>query len=313
MPDGIAVILLGVIEGVTEFLPVSSTGHLLLAENLHWLPQQSELFNTVIQCGAVLAVLLVFWKRVGELLRGWRQPASRNGLLKLVAAFALTAAGGLVVKKLGWALTRESAPVAWATLIGGCCSSWWKPGSVEGLGTTEVSWPTAIAVGVAQLLAGVFPAPRARAPPSWWRCSSVSLVRRPPSSRSCWAFPRYSRPVPSRSSRRCTTARPPRSTGVTWHRGGRGRGDRVHRGEVAPAVRADPHVRGVRLVPHRARSRDPDLRPLNRARAGSASALRLVHDGTSLAVLGSARPALEPVREVAIEVLAQSDPRAVQA
>src|SRR5262245_18854256 len=157
MSDGIAVLLLGVIEGVTEFLPVSSTGHLLLAENLHWLPQQSELFNTVIQCGAVLAVLMVFWKRAGQLLRGWREPASRNDLLKLVAAFAITAAGGLVVETLDWALTRDSAPVAWATLIGGVlfiAVEAWLRGKPR---HDEVSWATAIAVGVAQLLAGVFP------------------------------------------------------------------------------------------------------------------------------------------------------------
>jgi undecaprenyl-diphosphatase len=157
MPDGIAVLLLGVIEGVTEFLPVSSTGHLLLAENLHWLPQQSELFNTVIQCGAVLAVLLVFWKRAGELLRGWREPAAHNDLLKLVVAFAITAAGGLVVKKFGWTLTKESAPVAWATLIGGILFivvEAWLRGKPR---RDEVSWTTAIAVGAAQLLAGIFP------------------------------------------------------------------------------------------------------------------------------------------------------------
>ena len=111
----------------------------------------------MIQCGAVLAVLLVFWKRVGELLRGWRQPASRNGLLKLVAAFALTAAGGLVVKKLGWALTRESRaggvghPDRGVLFI--VVEAWLRGRPRH----DEVSWPTAIAVGVAQLLAGVFP------------------------------------------------------------------------------------------------------------------------------------------------------------
>ena len=54
IPDWLAIVLLGIIEGVTEFLPVSSTGHLLVAER--WLPRQTDLFNIVIQCGAVLAV-----------------------------------------------------------------------------------------------------------------------------------------------------------------------------------------------------------------------------------------------------------------
>ena len=61
MPDWIAVVILGIIEGITEFIPVSSTGHLLIAE--HWLPRQSDLFNVVIQCGAVIAVLPLFPQR----------------------------------------------------------------------------------------------------------------------------------------------------------------------------------------------------------------------------------------------------------
>ena len=53
MADLINVILLGIIEGITEFLPVSSTGHLLVAE--HWLGARSDTFNVVIQAGAILA------------------------------------------------------------------------------------------------------------------------------------------------------------------------------------------------------------------------------------------------------------------
>ena len=63
MPEWLAVVLLGVIEGVTEFLPVSSTGHLLLVENSQILPRQTDLFNVTIQSGAALAVLAVFGGR----------------------------------------------------------------------------------------------------------------------------------------------------------------------------------------------------------------------------------------------------------
>ena len=68
MPGWLAVTILGIIEGITEFLPISSTGHLLLVENSHLLPQQSDLFNITIQSGAALAVLAAFSARVRDLL-----------------------------------------------------------------------------------------------------------------------------------------------------------------------------------------------------------------------------------------------------
>ncbi len=161
MPDWIAVILLGIIEGVTEFLPVSSTGHLLLAEQ--WLTQHQrevlfgELFNVVIQSGAVLAVLLVFSRRVQEMAVGWRMPATRDYTVKLAAAFFITAVGGLLVKKLGWKLPTTAAPVAWATLIGGVLflivEAWLRGKLLR----DTITWPVALAIGAAQLGAGVFP------------------------------------------------------------------------------------------------------------------------------------------------------------
>ncbi len=66
MPDWLNIVLLGIIEGITEFLPVSSTGHLLIAER--WLPHQSDLFNVVIQCGAVLAVIPLFSSRFHQFI-----------------------------------------------------------------------------------------------------------------------------------------------------------------------------------------------------------------------------------------------------
>src|SRR5213592_1930634 len=108
MPLWFVVILLGMIEGITEFLPVSSTGHLLIAE--HWIAR-SELFNVVIQCGAVLAVLVVFSKRVRQLCAELEQPATRDYLLKLTAAFVLTGIGGLALKKAGFTLPKDLAPI----------------------------------------------------------------------------------------------------------------------------------------------------------------------------------------------------------
>src|SRR5882762_6676535 len=99
MPLWISIVLLGIIEGITEFLPVSSTGHLLIAE--HWLPRQTDLFNIVIQCGAVVAVIPLFSKRFHRFIYQWREPATRSYLFKLIVAFGITGCIGLILEKEG--------------------------------------------------------------------------------------------------------------------------------------------------------------------------------------------------------------------
>src|SRR6476660_1040318 len=117
MPDLFNAIRLGIIEGITEFLPVSSTGHLLIAE--HWLGSRSDLFNIAIQAGAILAVVVIYWPRLWSLLVGFAQKANRDYALKLIVAFLVTGVLGLAVKKLGFQLPETLAPVAWALLVGG--------------------------------------------------------------------------------------------------------------------------------------------------------------------------------------------------
>lgn len=162
MPEWFEVIILGIIEGITEFLPVSSTGHLQLAQR--WLQHpQSELFDIVVQCGAVLAVLAVFQKRVTGFAREWKSPATRDYLGKLFVAFALTTVGVLLAEQLGFKVRKEDvAANAWAvrialaTLIGGVLflvvEAWLrnKPGRAE------ISWAAALAVGVAQIIAATY-------------------------------------------------------------------------------------------------------------------------------------------------------------
>ncbi|MEO7916030.1 MAG: undecaprenyl-diphosphate phosphatase [Dokdonella sp.] len=155
MPDLINVILLGIIEGITEFLPISSTGHLLIAEQ--WLQHRSDTFNIVIQAGAMLAVTLIYWRRIADMLFGWRDPANRDYAYKLLAAFGITAVLGLLVKKLGFELPDSVTPVAWALIIGG----FWIL-VAEGIAARrpvrdEITWNVAIWVGIAQVVAGVFP------------------------------------------------------------------------------------------------------------------------------------------------------------
>jgi undecaprenyl-diphosphatase len=154
--DLINVVLLGIIEGITEFLPISSTGHLLIAEKFG-LGERSDLFNVGIQAGAILAVTFIYWSRIWQLFTQWRDPANRDYLLKLVVAFLITAVLGLVAVKLGFKLPEAVTPVAWALVIGGIWMLAAERLAARQPDRTEVTWRVAILVGIAQMVAGIFP------------------------------------------------------------------------------------------------------------------------------------------------------------
>jgi undecaprenyl-diphosphatase len=155
-PEWLVVVILGIIEGITEFLPISSTGHMLIAE--HWLPhKQSEVFLAVVQCGAVLAVLTVFAGRVKDLLANFNKPENRDYIFKLAVAFMLTAIGGLILKKAKFHLPEDPRPVAWATLVGGFLILLIEAAVARKQLRDSVTWPVAVCVGAGQLLAVVFP------------------------------------------------------------------------------------------------------------------------------------------------------------
>jgi len=156
MHDGLIAVILGIIEGITEFIPVSSTGHLLLAEHLFG-ANKSELFNVVIQCGAVIAVLPLFQDRLYRFFFELRDSETQRYLMKVLVAFFITAIGGLVLKKMGWKLPESPGPVAWALIIGGILFL-----IVEFLVrgqklSNEITWLVVLAVAAGQLIAAVFP------------------------------------------------------------------------------------------------------------------------------------------------------------
>lgn len=155
MSDWLVAVLLGIIEGITEFIPVSSTGHLLLAE--HWLPRQTDLFNVVIQSGAVLAVIPLFHTRFHQFIFKWRETATRDYLLKIFTAFFITGVGGLILEKKHFKLPETALPIAVALLVGGVLfllvERWLAGKPVR----NEITWQIAIAVGLAQLVAAIFP------------------------------------------------------------------------------------------------------------------------------------------------------------
>lgn len=161
MTDPITALILGVVEGITEFLPVSSTGHLLIAQQ--WLPRQSDLFNVVIQTGAVLAVIPLFHKRFHQFIFNWRDAAVREYFFKIVVAFIITGAGGYYMEKHGFKLPEKLLPVAIALFVGGVLflivERWLAATghSQRQSDLRDVTWTIVIAVGIGQLIAAAFP------------------------------------------------------------------------------------------------------------------------------------------------------------
>ena len=155
MSDLLSALLLGILEGLTEFLPISSTGHLLIAQ--HWLGPRSDFFNIVIQAGAILAVTLAFRQRLWVLATGLHQPANRDYVAKIGVAFAVTAVVGLPVRLAGWELPETVTPIAWALVLGGVWMLVAEHYAEKRGDLATVTWKVAVLVGLAQVVAGVFP------------------------------------------------------------------------------------------------------------------------------------------------------------
>ena len=158
MHDTLTAIILGIIEGVTEFIPVSSTGHLLLAKMLMGLPDGFwDTFIVLIQLGAILAVVVLYFGKLWSLLLALpSDPAARRFAVSLLAAMvpAMLIGFGLhdFIKKV---LFESPALVCWALLIGGVVLMLvdrFKP-APKVVEATQLPYLTAFLVGFAQCLA----------------------------------------------------------------------------------------------------------------------------------------------------------------
>jgi len=160
MSDILTAIILGIVEGVTEFLPVSSTGHLILAtELLGYDAARWSVFNIAIQPGAILAIVVLYWRTflaVGRGLLTW-EPASVAFVRNLLLAFFPAVVLGLVFGDQIDALLENAVVVAWALIVGGVAILIVERFAVTEnvLGISGVSVPQSVKIGLVQCLAMV--------------------------------------------------------------------------------------------------------------------------------------------------------------
>lgn len=152
-------ILLGIVEGITEFLPVSSTGHLLVVGDLIGFGagqsgDAADAYYVSIQFGAILAVLLLYRNRVASLARGLvgRDPDGRAVLGALVVSFVPAAAVGVVLGDAIKDALFGPVPVAVAWTAGGLLLLLWRPRQGV-LGLHQLTTGRCLAVGAAQCVA----------------------------------------------------------------------------------------------------------------------------------------------------------------
>ncbi len=150
-------ILLGIVEGLTEFIPVSSTGHLMLASEIFGYDAATwKVFNVLIQLGAILAVVVLYWRTfwaVGMgLLKGER--LSLLFVRNLLLAFLPAVIVGLALKHQIDAMLETPIIVAWALIGGGIAilavERMAKPGGPSGV--AQLSVKTALGIGLLQCL-----------------------------------------------------------------------------------------------------------------------------------------------------------------
>lgn len=149
--------LLGVLQGLTEFLPVSSTAHLLIGERLLGFDDPGGVFTVMIQLGSILAVMWLYRQRIFEVITGLpTKPEARRFALMLFLAFLPAVAVGLFAADYVKAVLYESfGVIAWALLLGGLvmlAAERWRPApQIQDAAQTPI-W-RAIGVGVFQTLA----------------------------------------------------------------------------------------------------------------------------------------------------------------
>lgn len=137
------VIILGIVEGLTEFVPVSSTAHLLLAGSVLQMPSQAflETLSISIQAGAILAVIWCFWNTI------WK---TRSMIWKVGVAFIPTAIAGVLIYPYIKPLFENQFVIAGALILGGIGLILIKPDETQET-VSDISWKQSFMIGIAQI------------------------------------------------------------------------------------------------------------------------------------------------------------------
>ena len=170
-------IVYGIVEGITEWLPVSSTGHLILVEQLIPFKGVSEnffdMFDIVIQLGAILAVVILFWNKIWPFALTKKERKGQTGIasyfkkdiwalwFKILVSTIPAAVIGLLFDDLFNALFYNPTCVALALIVFGIAfiiiERWHKGRTFKINSLSEITYKTALLIGVFQVMAAIFP------------------------------------------------------------------------------------------------------------------------------------------------------------
>jgi len=158
-------LILGIIEGITEYLPVSSTGHLIVAQRLMGIgvegaeaKEAADAYAIAIQAGAIVAVLGLYFPRVVQMCKGLvgRDAEGRRLVIAMVVAFLPAAVAGLTLNDYIKSYLFGIWPVITAWIIGGVailCISNWQKNHRGGVDLGQITWRMALMVGLLQCVA----------------------------------------------------------------------------------------------------------------------------------------------------------------
>lgn len=177
MLEFLKAVLFGIVEGITEWLPISSTGHMILVDEfvkLNVTPEFWEMFLVVIQLGAILAVVLLFWNQIWPFAKKKNDcPVKRTGLLswcrkdtwtmwfKIIVACLPAAVVGILFDEFFESLFYNSVCVSFALIVFGIgfimIENRNKGAKTKINSLSEITYQTALIIGLFQLIAAIFP------------------------------------------------------------------------------------------------------------------------------------------------------------